>query len=197
VDIVNDSLAALATATGAPGNGVTVVAGTGCVAVAVHNHRAVRVGGWGPLFGEAGSGFHLGRQALQLAAKAFDNQTHSQVLAMICEQVEVHSLLDVMQWVYSQHDGASARVASFAPVVLRAAAAGDTDAHAAVVGAAEALCELVSAVIARLGIEPEGAALPIVLAGGLFTDSFFEDMVQALLLSQWPGCAPIRCVRLV
>jgi N-acetylglucosamine kinase-like BadF-type ATPase len=196
LNIVNDSLAALATATGAPGDGVVLVAGTGSIAIGVHGGSAVRVGGWGPLFKDAGSAFDIGLQALERAAAAVDAQKNSRLAEMICERVGVRSLLEVMEWVYAERDEGHARVASLAPVVIRAVQEREpeTDAMGVFVYGTRALCRLVSAVMARLGLEREGAAVPIVLAGGLFNEFFLELSMQNQLRSEWPRCKLVRCV---
>lgn len=56
------------------GRGVVVAAGTGVVALAVGVHEVARVDGWGYLMGDAGSGFWIGRAALDAVMRAHDGR---------------------------------------------------------------------------------------------------------------------------
>ena len=54
--------------------GLFVLAGTGSVAMARNSHgQQARVGGWGWLLGDEGSGYWIGREALAQAARFLDN----------------------------------------------------------------------------------------------------------------------------
>ncbi|AWY96366.1 ATPase BadF/BadG/BcrA/BcrD type [Propionibacterium freudenreichii] len=54
--------------------GAVVAAGTGSVTLAVGATRTARVDGWGYLIGDAGSGFWIGRAALDRAMQAHDGR---------------------------------------------------------------------------------------------------------------------------
>lgn len=54
--------------------GCVVAAGTGVVTLAAGATRAVRVDGWGWILGDAGSGFWIGRRAIDMALRAFDGR---------------------------------------------------------------------------------------------------------------------------
>ena len=72
--VVNDALIALEA--GAPGEaGVVIVAGTGSIASGRDaDGHAARAGGWGHVLGDEGSGYWLGRQALQAVVRASDGR---------------------------------------------------------------------------------------------------------------------------
>ena len=53
---------------------IVVIAGTGSIAYGCSPQGFTRVGGWGPLLGDEGSGYDLGRRALQLAARMADGR---------------------------------------------------------------------------------------------------------------------------
>lgn len=61
---------------GALGNnpGVVVAAGTGVVTLAVGEHDVARVDGWGNILGDAGSGYWIGRAALEAVMRAHDGR---------------------------------------------------------------------------------------------------------------------------
>lgn len=73
-EVVNDVEAAFDGAlAGAPG--VLILAGTGSMAWAGDGRGAVRCGGWGEAFGDEGSAFWIGREALGEASRALDGRS--------------------------------------------------------------------------------------------------------------------------
>ena len=54
--------------------GVAAIAGTGSIAYGFTEQGFFRVGGWGPQLGDEGSGYDLGRRALQTAARMADGR---------------------------------------------------------------------------------------------------------------------------
>lgn len=54
--------------------GAVVAAGTGVVTLAVGASRVARVDGWGYLIGDAGSGYWIGREALDAVMRAYDGR---------------------------------------------------------------------------------------------------------------------------
>lgn len=50
------------------------IAGTGAITYVCRPERFTRVSGWGPLLGDEGSGYDLGRRALQTACRIFDGR---------------------------------------------------------------------------------------------------------------------------
>jgi N-acetylglucosamine kinase-like BadF-type ATPase len=55
--------------------GVVALAGTGSVVLGVDlDNKRVKVGGWGPIFGDEGSAYRIGEMSLRAAAKAYDKQ---------------------------------------------------------------------------------------------------------------------------
>jgi N-acetylglucosamine kinase len=54
--------------------GVLLLAGTGSMAWAKVGGRSLRFGGWGEAFGDEGSAFWIGREALSLAGRALDGR---------------------------------------------------------------------------------------------------------------------------
>ena len=79
--VENDAVVALARATnGAARGGALLVAGTGVVAFAVsHAGKKTRTMGFGPAFGDPGSGHRLGTRALAATARALDGRSDGSV----------------------------------------------------------------------------------------------------------------------
>jgi N-acetylglucosamine kinase-like BadF-type ATPase len=165
VRLENDAVVAWAGATRAR-PGAVVVAGTGSVAFGrTGDGRSARAGGWGPLFGDEGSGFDLGRRAVRAALMAADGRGPATALGPLVERAlgiaGAEDAVSVIRW----HDAEPARVAALAPLVLRAADHGDGVALEIVASAGQALADMAVAVLARLGLRPAGAL--VAAAGGL------------------------------
>src|SRR5262245_40133550 len=72
--IVNDALIALEAGVNSAA-GIVVVAGTGSIAYGRDARgRAARAGGWGYVLGDEGSGYWIGRQALQAVVRSADGR---------------------------------------------------------------------------------------------------------------------------
>lgn len=61
-------------------DGCVVIAGTGTIAMQLHQYQISRVGGWGYLLGDEGSGYWIGRQMLSMFTKQADNRIEKTAL---------------------------------------------------------------------------------------------------------------------
>jgi glucosamine kinase len=62
-------------------DGILILAGTGSMAWARGRHGTVRVGGWGDAFGDEGSAYWIGREALGLVSQHLDGRADSPAFA--------------------------------------------------------------------------------------------------------------------
>lgn len=109
--------------------GAIVIAGTGsaCCGQDVEG-RIVVEGGWGPLAGDEGSGYAIGREALRLMARAMDGrESDGPLLAAMRERLDPRDRAAFQAAVYSPPLPRE-NVAAIADLVAQAARAGD---HAA------------------------------------------------------------------
>lgn len=63
--------------------GVVVAAGTGVVTLAVGSAAVARIDGWGYLIGDAGSGYWIGRAALDAVMRAYDGRGSATALSAV------------------------------------------------------------------------------------------------------------------
>lgn len=68
-------------------NGVVVASGTGVVTFGVGPSSTARVDGWGWIMGDAGSGFWIGKQALEAVMRAHDKRGGA---TQLTERVQMH-----------------------------------------------------------------------------------------------------------
>ena len=166
--------------------GILLVVGTGSIAYGRSPAgEIVRCGGWGPAFGDEGSGGWIGRRALGIVAASSDGREPATALlfpilaATGCEDVE-----DLIPWAAA----ADARAyATLAPVVFSTAAAGDQRATALITLAAEELVLHIRA-LARALFTDERAAVAVALSGGLMDrGSPLRKRLEQRLKSAVPG----------
>ena len=98
--IENDSLSALCSGTGGDRNGIVLIAGTGTIAVAYKSFTnvdsqtlSVRAAGWGPAFGDGGSGFDIGYRSMCAVARMHDGRIPF-ASSSGDTQVDGHAVLD-------------------------------------------------------------------------------------------------------
>jgi glucosamine kinase len=156
VTYVNDATIACIGAHGARDGGIVIV-GTGSVGFAVVGGRDVRVGGYGFPISDEGSGADVGLHAIRLALRAYDDRA---VDSNLTRDVMLRFQNDPFEAVAWMDPATATDYATFAPLVLRHADAGDPVARRIVRDAAEQIDELVR----RLA---ECGAARIALLGGL------------------------------
>ncbi len=148
--------------------GLALVAGTGASCRAVdRNGRAVSCGGFGPQFGDEGSGYWIGRSAITAVMLARDGRGPRTALEE--RALTFFRAKDIGEiFRMTDHSGhlSGTRVASFAPHVFDTARGGDRVAVAICSDAGRALGNLVVATAARL--DWGGTPVPLVMTGGVF-----------------------------
>ncbi|WP_184540302.1 N-acetylglucosamine kinase [Micromonospora polyrhachis] len=187
-----DALVAYASGTAAT-DGTVLIAGTGAIAAQVRDLTLDRTAdGHGWLLGDAGSGFWLGRAAVQRTLADLDCHREpaplsTLVLAELLGSTEIaanpRDTVDTLVQVVTRRP--AVELAALAPLVIRAHRDGDPAAVAIVAEAAGHLADSVARVRAS------DASTPIVLGGGLLTGNTpLAESVTATLAGRWPD-APL------
>ncbi len=176
VAVVND--AELVIAGGTPeGWGVALICGVGSVCVARSPEgKRVRVGGWGSLMGDEGSGYQMALAALHLATQSADGRADaSALLAAILELWKLRVPAALINHVHapSMTQGELARVAG---VVVDLVAKGDSHARQLVEESASALALQVDTAVRRLGL----ARTPLALGGSLVRGELKRALLAAI-----------------
>ncbi len=168
----------------AGGPGALILAGTGSMAWASLGGPQHRSGGWGDLFGDEGSAYWIGREALAALSRELDGRLPpSRFSAGLLRALGVGPEA-VLDWCQAQDHQRSA-IAGLARVVATLAEAGDPVAITILTRAAEALAETLQAAW-------RNAAGPRPLrwshAGGVMTNPLIQRHITALV-----GVAPEPC----
>jgi N-acetylglucosamine kinase-like BadF-type ATPase len=161
----SDALAALTGAFGG-GAGIIVIAGTGVICFGrAPNGEIIRVGGWGYLLGDEGSGFSVAQAALIAALKAWDGRGAPTALREIFKKhFNVASIELIISQIYSS-DFDRGKFAELAPLVFAAADNGDAVAQEIIKNAGCGHGHLIRAALQR-GSWP--TPVPLALIGNLF-----------------------------
>jgi N-acetylglucosamine kinase-like BadF-type ATPase len=154
------------------GPAIVLVAGTGSAAVGRQkNGPILRVGGHGPLLGDEGSAYDVGRRATIAALREADRgRTDSPLAARILKELRVGDWEDLHLRVYSVPDEVFPRIF---PVVATAADEGDREARAHLDHAAMELAGLVSDLVERLELKEQ--KFQLVKSGGMVGRSRYFD----------------------
>lgn len=183
ITIHNDAITALYSGTlGKPG--IVQIAGTGSITYGLNKKGELgRVGGWGYLLGEKGSGYALGNDGLKMAFLAHDGLGETTVLTdLILEHLGMPSLPDIIHTIYHT-ENTKEWVASLSKIVVKAADHGDNVARSIIKKHAQFMGESISCLIRRMFTED--GPIPVVLTGGLFNRvDLFQGLIEETLKKQ-------------
>ncbi len=145
--------------------GVAIVAGTGSIALGRNARGATaRAGGWGHILGDEGSGYEIGRLALQAATRAADGRGEATtLLERILAFWSLEQPDDLIGRVYSDDDKAA--IARLSALVFSAAQAGDRVARKIAQHAADELA--LAALTVCVALDFSGGHVALALGGGL------------------------------
>jgi N-acetylglucosamine kinase len=163
--------------------GVMALAGTGSSILGIgKNGERVKVGGWGPIFGDEGSAYRIGQMALRAAARDFDGFGAKTALTeAVKNALGIKDFRETVNLVYIQ--GLEIReIAALSRTAYEVAEAGDEVARKIFLGAGEELAESVATAISRLSISGEAVDISyqgsVLESCALVRESFVENLMQ-------------------
>ena len=166
MNIQSDTHAALAAGTWGK-EGTIIIAGTGAILFGYKHEKSFRIGGWGYLLGDEGSGYHLGKLAIRSILHAQDNQQELRPFQQaILSHFDVQSPNQLITKIYTSLNPVTA-ISSTSKLVL-AAFEEDPTARSIVKDVQEELLKLIESAYAQIDYTK-----PIVLHGGLFSNHLF------------------------
>lgn len=158
----------------AGGPGIVVIAGGGSIGYGVdETGREAIAGGLGYLMGDDGSGWFLGLNAIQAAARAFDLRgPETALLPFVLEHYGLDRIRDIIRIIYAEGFSRD-RVSTIARDVVRIAAEGDAVAAEIVHTGAERLGDIALGVARQL--YTPGDPIVVYPTGGVFTS---RDLIR-------------------
>ncbi|MGH9434496.1 MAG: BadF/BadG/BcrA/BcrD ATPase family protein [Terriglobia bacterium] len=186
LSVVHDSVNALAGAA-AGGPGIIVIAGTGSVARGHDGRgREMRVGGWGHLFGDEGSAYWIGREAVRAAARETDGfGPGAEIARLIFSRLALNSAYDVMEKYYSG-ELSREHLANLSVWVNEAATCGDLISTEILQAAGRHLAEAALAILSHLFGGKNVGPVKVCYTGGVFESRFVLSSFRQTVLSRFP-----------
>ena len=152
--------------------GCILIAGTGSIIYGKDEDGKIhRVGGFGRIIGDEGSGYSIGRRALQNVAKYYDGSAEkSEMVRIISDEYEINSSEDLINKVYKEN----INIASVAELVLESANRGDKIAVTILEEETDELVHQLRAMIKKMNVDE----LNVSFAGSLVINkNVFSNML--------------------
>lgn len=164
VRVEGDAILALYALTGGR-DGILVIAGTGSIAYGKLGGRHLKIGGWGNVLGDEGSGYYIARRAFSNMTAEYDAGAEYGLLSRRLLEKLGTDIRGMIKFVYTADKG---DIAGFTPVVEQAAADGDETAAALLAEAGQSLASLAENLRGRLGFTGRTA---VVIKGGVLENA--------------------------
>lgn len=158
-----------ALATTGHAHGIVVVAGTGAqVYLRTADRRIARLDGLGPMLGDTGSGYYIGREALRAVAREIQlGLRPTRLRRRVLRECKCRSLGELIRFSLLPRD--RSLVASLAKIVDEEARAGNALARCLLRAAARRMADTVRELVDHVGLD--GKAFPLVGAGSVIVRS--------------------------
>lgn len=183
--LFSDEYNAFYGALGAP-EGIAVLSGTGSFAVGRDaGGHWIKAGGWGPLYDDKGSGYHMGLLCLESITRRYDQGISDTLLQLAAGKRLGIPDISILRRAAYQPDFTRERIAGLSFAVAEAAAAGDVDALEILDRAARCLADLAGIVAERMNAD----GMTVSLTGGVsHMGSILTDRFEAALRQRLPRC---------
>ncbi len=180
IQVDNDAVNALYSGTlGKPG--VVNISGTGSITFGINdNHERARVGGWGFILDDPGSGFSIGKRAVKAAFDEYDGYGEKTVLtSAILSTLGVEKVPELIPIIYNFKKSRET-IASLSSLVVQAADAEDEIAKGILQQAGTEMGLNIRRLILKLFKDEQAEKkIPVVLTGGIYHHvSRFLPMIE-------------------
>jgi N-acetylglucosamine kinase-like BadF-type ATPase len=159
--------------------GILVIAGTGSIVFGRDSAGTTcRIGGWGYVLGDEGSGHRLGRKALRAVTMHLDGGPETRMSELIASRFGLGTRSEILDWTYDEEG----KLQEFAPLLIEAADSGDEVAIKLLTREVDLLADLVALCAERLS-----TPVPrITMVGGLTASPAYRKALRSALLARIP-----------
>lgn len=167
--------------------GSILIAGTGSIIYGKDEEGKIyRVGGFGRIIGDEGSGYSIGRKALQSVAKFFDGSgERSDIVSLMSEKYKINSSEELIKKIYKENFD----IASTAELVLNSANKGDKIAMAILEEETDELVHQLRAMMKKMNVDE----LNVSFAGSLVLNkNVYSDMLLEKIKSSLPTITIVK-----
>jgi N-acetylglucosamine kinase-like BadF-type ATPase len=168
------------------GPGVLALSGTGTAFYGVTSDgRHVKVGGWGPVYGDEGGAHWIGEMALRAAAAAYDGGfANTELVRSLCDALSLQDFSETLQCIYRSKSQVKL-IANLSRTVEATARNGDREALKILKAAGEKLADGVTATLHALGYRDAGCL--VAWEGGVLRNSeIVRNHFSSLLQKRFP-----------
>ncbi len=176
IQVEPDTINALYSGTyGEPG--IVQIAGTGSITYGVNNQlEHGRVGGWGYLFGDEGSGFDIGRQGVVSVLKALDGRdTKTMLTEMLCTYFNVTNEYELIRKIYKA-PAPKSEISPLSKIVFDAYKKEDPAAVRIIGEAVDSTCFSILTLYKKLFDVSE--TVKVILSGGVFNEEIMSNAIK-------------------
>ncbi len=183
---VNDGYASLYATLGDRA-GVVIASGTGSICWGKNDAGEVcRVGGWGYLFSDEGSGYSMVRDALETVCRTIDKRASKGALLLeeLMKDFGVHTYEELISEIYLSPTPQS--LAAYFPLVVKAAKEHDPLALEVIDRGMEQLVELVAAAARQMGMYP---VFTVGMTGSVLSKvEITRELFMQKMVERFPKC---------
>ena len=156
---------------GKPGS--ILIAGTGSIMFGKDSDENIhRVGGFGRMLGDEGSGFHIGRAGLTAIAKSFDNRIEKTLLTeLVKNKFEINDTTQLINKVYKENFD----IPQIAPLVIEAAEKNDQICKTILDSEIEGLLEHIHAMKKLINVKELFISL---IGGTITTNNYYANLFR-------------------
>ncbi|MCZ7602294.1 MAG: BadF/BadG/BcrA/BcrD ATPase family protein [Melioribacteraceae bacterium] len=161
-------------------DGAILIAGTGSILFYKIENIINRVGGFGRLIGDEGSGYSIGQKGLNLFSKMVDGRINKSELFLIAKtELKVNSTNELIDLIYKNNY----EISQFAEVVINAASKGIQDAINILQSEANELLIHLKAMCDSVKFD----RLNLILTGGLLqSENYYKKMLTDIINKKLP-----------
>jgi len=164
-------------------DGCLVISGTGSICIGQRSEETARVGGWGNILGDEGSGYWIAKTMIRrLLLEADTNENYSFLSKKLMDTLQAKTVFDVVNYMYTHEKD---QIADLATIVAESATFGDAAAIEILKEAGYVLAEQVKLLITKLGFNKDvtiGITGSVLKKNSIVYHSFSEKLIQQPLL---------------
>ena len=167
--------------------GCILIAGTGSIIYGKDSKNKIhRIGGFGKMIGDEGSGHSIGRKGLQAVSKHFDGRNkNTKILELLDKKHRINSSDELIKKVYKENFD----VASVAEIVLTAAAKKDRTALRILDEESDELIDHIKAILQKMRMKK----IKISIAGSLLTNkNVYSNMLKKKIKDSLPSVKIVK-----
>ncbi len=162
---------------------IVTISGTGSVTYLFKENSFFKTGGWGPLLGDEGSGYDIGRKAINRATRVQDGrEENDKFLRAVCDHFGIKELRAIHRILKNGEH--RSLIASVAKCVCDLYSEGDSTAVDILQGAAKEIALSIKSVIKKAGLKKP---VPLVVSGSLLKpgEPFLDLLMQSVKDSEY------------